>query len=177
MNGNVIVAVLLFVSLSSHAAVYKWVDENGVTNYGSIRPKNAEAENIHINAPPSTSTPAGSPEAQKKLNGAAKEFVDALTDEILKDHGDAKELNCKKAVMNANDYIDTMINVGKKNFDSGYMAENEYKKVTVALKRIKSTISISECQNSKGSVQGFYKCMSNDANHLISCGKKYNYGS
>jgi hypothetical protein len=46
--------------------VYKWVDENGKTHYGSQRPQDASAERLKLNVP----TPATQPEdAEKEAAG------------------------------------------------------------------------------------------------------------
>ena len=42
--------------------VYKWVDENGKTHYGSQRPQDASAERLKLNVP----TPATQPEDTEK---------------------------------------------------------------------------------------------------------------
>lgn len=171
MRKILIVVLSLFSATSYAAGIYKWVDENGVTHYGERKPSNAQSEQMNIKKK-SDSAPA-----PKQLTGGAKDLADSFAKEIMRDKGDAAEVNCKKAVNNAKGSIDTMLSVGKKNYKDGYIKDAEYRKMSTKLKQIKSKISISECQRSKGKTQGFYKCMSNGANHVASCGKKYNYGS
>lgn len=40
--------ITIFSVFSTHAAVYKWVDENGETHYGSQRPADAQAERMKV---------------------------------------------------------------------------------------------------------------------------------
>lgn len=45
------VLLLVFTALSAQAALYKWVDQHGVTRYGDRAPIGAEAEQIRDRAP------------------------------------------------------------------------------------------------------------------------------
>lgn len=170
---RILLVTLLMVAAGASAEIYKWVDENGVTHYGSRKPVNTKVEQMDVES--GEARQVGS--EPKQLSGEAKEMADSFAEEILRDKGDAPEVDCEKAVFNAKDSIDTMLSVGKKNYEGGYIQEAEYKKMSEGLKKIQRKISMSECAGATGDVKGFYKCMSNDYNHVASCGKKYNYGT
>lgn len=140
---------LALVSFTAHAEMYKWVDDEGVTHYTQTPPPDSNSQQLST----------GSSSAN---SGAASAGADGP--------------NCSKAVANAQDSIDTMLEVGEKNYKGGYIKESEYTKVSTELKKIRQQISMSECQSSQGDVRGFYTCMSNDYNHVAMCGKKYKYG-
>lgn len=61
-----LLATLMLAFMLSPAAfatgVYKWVDENGKTHYGSQRPQDASAERLKLNVP----TPATQPDDAEK---------------------------------------------------------------------------------------------------------------
>jgi hypothetical protein len=124
-------------------------------------------------APP---TPSNTEPKIKSVPQGTQNMVNAFTKSILKDHGDAEQLDCSKAVSNAHYSIDNMLDVGKRNVEGGYGDKNKFKKISADLKKARRQITLSECRSAKGQVAGFYKCMSNDYNHIMNCGKKYNYG-
>lgn len=169
---NILLLSLMIVATSLNAEVYKWVDENGKTHYGP-RPANVSggAEKTKIKSQANQK-----PAKTKELDGEAKEFAEALAQEVLRDNGDAEAVDCGRSVNNAHDSIDTMLSVSERNYKSGYMAEAEYREASSKLREIRRQISVSECQGASGNTAGFYKCMTNDYNHIVTCGKKYDYG-
>jgi hypothetical protein len=99
-----ILAGWLAVFGMAHAAMYKWVDENGVTQYTQYPPPNREYQTV---APPPT--PAEDPEgAQQDLENllqqqdeASKAAAEAATEEQqAKDAASQKQRNCQVARQN-----------------------------------------------------------------------------
>lgn len=169
----VVLGLLAVFPLLSFAEVYKWVDSNGVTHYGSMKPSDTEAKKLKID----TRTPNVSSNSQiKTLPDGAQQVADSMTKTLLKDHGDSKELDCAKAVENAHYSIDSMLDVGERNYKGGYIVKSKYMEMTKNLKKARRQISLSECRSSRGNVKGFYTCMTNSYNHVMNCGKKYDYG-
>jgi hypothetical protein len=158
---------LVCVSFNVSSEIYKWVDENGVTHYGAHKPVSVDAKKMEIKET----------KKLKQLNPEVKETINSFAKELTTVKKEPKGVNCKKAVSYAKDSVDTMLSVGKKNLQDGYMNANEYKKTAEKLNGIKSRISVSECRSAQGSVKKFYKCMSDGFNHVAACGGKYNYGS
>ena len=169
---NTLFVALIIVATSLNAEVYKWVDENGKTHYGP-RPTTAsnEAEKTKIKSQVNQK-----PAKTKELDGETKEFAESIAQEILRDNGDAEAVDCGRSVNNAHDSIDTMLSVSERNYKTGYLAESEYREASTKLRQSRSQISVSECQGASGNTAGFYKCMTNDYNHIVTCGKKYDYG-
>jgi len=66
-----ILALALILSTPATAGIYKWVDENGKTHYGSKRPENAPAEKMKLKIPP----PASSPEQEEETNDAVTKLT------------------------------------------------------------------------------------------------------
>lgn len=157
---------LLSLSLAAIGQVYKWVDADGVTHYSSIKPQDQEAEPFSVYKS----------NTMKAIPQEAQPLIDAAKKEILRDKGDSDKVNCPKAVANAKDVLDTMYTTGRKNVADGYASRERYMEVEAGLKKIERRISIAECQTARGDVLGFYKCMSNPANHIVMCGSKYHYG-
>lgn len=61
--------VLLCFSIASHGAIYKWVDENGVTQFSQFPPSQQEAERVRGAAPPAEDPDAALERLQQKLDG------------------------------------------------------------------------------------------------------------
>ncbi|WP_189399164.1 DUF4124 domain-containing protein [Arenicella chitinivorans] len=169
--GLMVVATTV-VAPTLSAEVYKWVDDNGKTHYGP-RPATAGngTEKTRIKSQVNQK-----PAETKKIDGEVAEFADVMAREILRDNGDAESVDCGRSVRNAHDSIDTMLSVGERNYKTGYLAEAQYREASTKLRQIKTQISVSECQSATGNTAGFYQCMTNNYNHVVTCGKKYDYG-
>jgi hypothetical protein len=50
------IVMAITLPLSTHAKIYKWVDENGKVHYGAEKPADTKAERIKVNIQPATST-------------------------------------------------------------------------------------------------------------------------
>ena len=61
--------VLLCFSIASHGAIYKWVDENGVTQFSQFPPSEQEAERVRGAARPAEDPDAARERLQQKLDG------------------------------------------------------------------------------------------------------------
>lgn len=100
--------LLLFWSGLVHSAIYKWVDERGVTNYTQYRPADGQAgEQVRVVVPPAGSKTSPST-AQQRLESQLKTLADnqAERDEAAKAQADAaaekqqRAENCTKAQSN-----------------------------------------------------------------------------
>ncbi len=162
---------LLLISLAAtaaHAEIYKWVDEDGVTHYGQKPPAGRDSDEVGtVSTAPSQGTRTVPPQVQEAAEG--------LTAAILSNDDPASTLDCSAAVENARYSIDSMLEVGRKNVKDGYMDKAEYDQTAAALKQVRRSVSVSECNSAKGSVRDFYLCMSNGMNHIVACGEKHNY--
>lgn len=162
--------LMVLMSFSAYAEVYKWVDENGVTHYGSMKPAKMESKKLNIQTSRSAVPTA------KQLPEDVQTMANSMAQGILKDNGDAESLDCSKAVSNAKYSVQNMLEVGAKNYKAGFIPKDNYMVMKKNLEQAKRQISVAECRSSKGQVKGFYTCMSNSYNHVMRCGKKYNYG-
>lgn len=151
----------------SSAEVYKWVDNNGVTHYGSKKPPQKNASKMNIRN--------SSSDGQKTTQNL-QSMDSSVMSALLKDHGDASVVNCSSAVNNAKSSIKEMSNVSNLYRYGGYTTKSKHTKLVSELQRINRKISMSECKNASGNTLGFYKCMTNQYNHIVGCGKKYSYG-
>ena len=59
---------LLCCSLVTHAAMYKWVDENGVTQFSQYPPKDQPAERLRPPPPPAEDPAAAQERLQKQID-------------------------------------------------------------------------------------------------------------
>lgn len=164
----VLVVVLAVIALPANSEIYKWVDENGVTHYTQTPPQTQEAEKVGVS---STRSAAGS----QKIPREAQEAAEGLAQAIVGSNKKASDLDCAKAVENGHYSIDSMLEVGRKNVKDGYMPQEEYNQTSKLLKQVRRSVSVSECNSSKGSVKDFYLCLSNPSSHIVGCGEKYNY--
>ena len=157
MKPLLFVTILLGSSLVS-AEIYKWVDEEGVTHFGR-KPNGSQSARLDIKE-----------SGVKPIPEGAQEFADAM---VAKGFGDSNKIDCTKAVSNALSGLNSMIEVGAKNYRDGYTQKREYDKAISDLRKIKSEISVSKCKSSSGAENLFYKCITNEYNHVAHCGKKY----
>jgi hypothetical protein len=164
----VLVVALALVAVPASSEIYKWVDENGVTHYTQTPPQSQEAEKVGVS---STRSSSGSRAIPKEAQDAAEGLAQA----IVSSSEQASDLDCRAAVANGHDSIDTMLEVGRKNAKDGYVPQEKYDETAKLLRQVRRSVSVSECNSSKGSVRDFYLCLSNPASHIVGCGEKYNY--
>ncbi len=160
---RVMLIALTLTTVGAQAQVYKWTDEDGVTHYGQRPPggKPDEAEEIGVQS----QAPSGTREIPQGARAAGESLVDAEPKEA--------ELDCRKAVANGRDGIDTMIEVGRKNYRDGYIEKAEYEKGLSALRQIRSAMSVAACQQARGKDREFYRCISSAHNHVAQCGQRF----
>ena len=123
--------------------VYKWVDADGKTHYGSQPPptsQDAEPMKLQNNNGTSGSGGAGSkgsassagksagatqfnPDGTKKIPKDVQEFGEGLKKALGTVDGKQVPLNCATAVDNIHYQADLMLEVGQKNVRDGYMSQ------------------------------------------------------
>ncbi|NQY26533.1 MAG: DUF4124 domain-containing protein [Piscirickettsiaceae bacterium] len=100
--------ILLLLSASSFSDVYKWVDNDGQTHYGQLKPKDQHAE--LIKAPP---PPAINPnDAQQSIDTLIEQQTEATKQKqqrLKKEKADAKQAairkeNCRISQYNLQQY-------------------------------------------------------------------------
>lgn len=85
------------------------------------------------------------------------------------------ELSCGKAVENARYGLETMIEVGQKNTDAGYMKREEFVATVTQLRGFMAQLTQADCAASSGNRQAFYRCMSSDYNHVTACAAQHRF--
>jgi len=159
-------ACLLNLAPAAQAQIYKWVDENGVTHYGSQPPADKAAQAVRA-------TGSTTPAPRKPVPAAAQEMAEGVASALMQGEPDAKTLNCAKAVSSGRDGIDSMLEVGLRNVQGGYMDRTEYENNARLLRAERAKLSEAACEASTGSTRGFYLCLSNPNNHVMACGKRH----
>ena len=95
-------AMLIAISLSAHAAFYKWVDANGVTQYSQSPPPSGHYQEMHSPSPP----PAGDTNAEQQKveaspptqgSASARAAAAPPDDQELARQQAAREQNCQLA--------------------------------------------------------------------------------
>lgn len=161
--------------------VYKWVDADGKTHYGSQPPatdKGGEALKLHSNsgfggnnngkAAPTTEYNA---DGTKKVSKEVQDFAKGMEKALKKQDSKEVPLDCMSAIKNANDQSDTMLEVGAKNVKDGYLSQADYDAQAAKVRKAKAETTLAHCQFSTGKERAFYQCMSNGKNHILACTK------
>lgn len=107
--------------------------------------------------------------APKTLPPAVKEDVEAIAAQLLTVRESDTELSCAKAVENARYGIETMLEVGQRNRDGGYLTAAEFDRMSAGIRQQLPTLTLADCEASHGGRQAFYRCMSSDYNHVLAC--------
>lgn len=105
----------------------------------------------------------------KQLPTQVKEDVEAIATQLLKVQDSDTELACEKAVENARYGMETMLEVGQRNRDGGYLTAADFDRLAGPIKERLVTTTLADCQTAQGTRQAFYRCMSSDYNHVIAC--------
>jgi hypothetical protein len=175
-----VIASLALLSATGHAqGVFKWVDAEGKTHYGSQPPatdsKGGEALKLHSNSGFGGNNNGKAveynPDGTKKLSKDVQDLAKGM-EKALKTK-DSKEvpLDCMSAVKNAQDQADTALEVSGKNLKDGYITQADYDSNAANLRRAKAQTTLAHCQFSTGKDRSFYQCMSNGNNHFSACTK------
>ena len=177
----IVFASVALLCVTAHAqGVYKWVDAQGKTHYGSQPPaadKGGEALKLHSNSGfggdnnGRVRATEYNADGTKKLSKDVQELAKGM-EKALKTK-DSKEvpLDCMSAVKNAQDQADTALEVSAKNLKDGYITQADYDNNATNLRRAKAQTTLAHCQFSSGKDRSFYQCMSNGNNHFAACTK------
>ena len=165
--------------------VYKWVDADGKTHYGSQPPPSqpgAEAMKLQGSSATSPGGKSGARAGQqynadgtKKIPKEVEEFGEGLKKALGTVDGRQVALNCKAAVGNIHDQADTMLEVGQKNVRDGYMTQAAFDQTAPKIRAARGKYSVGDCESSTGNKRGFYQCMSNSRNHVSGCDKQFKH--
>ena len=189
-----VAALTLWAATAAQAQpVYKWVDADGKTHYGSQPPPaKQDAEPLKLqsnngstgsggkNSGNSTSKSAAAkteynPNGTKKVSKDVEEFADGLKKALGTVDGKEVPLHCGTAVGNIHSQADSMLEVGQKNVRDGYMTQADFDKTAPQIRETKGQYSVGDCQGSSGNKKGFYQCMSNSRNHILGCSKQFKH--
>ncbi|MBD9582176.1 DUF4124 domain-containing protein [Delftia sp. K82] len=160
--------------------VYKWVDAEGRTHYGSQLPTD-QADAGQIKVSPNGSSGAGSgrfgeernPDGTKKLPKQVREMADGVAKGLSKVDSKEVPLNCAAAVDNIRSQVDTMVENGQKNVKGGYITQAQFDATAGKFREARTHATVADCQASTGRSKAMYQCMSNSYNHLIGCAEKH----
>jgi hypothetical protein len=169
--------------------VYKWVDAEGKTHYGSQPPPSKQdAEPLKLQGTNGTGggsaggKGSGKPgsvqynaDGTKKVPKDVQEFAEGATKALGTVDSKQVPLNCQAAVGNIHDQADSMLEVGQKNVRDGYMAQADFDKTAPKIREAKGKYSVSDCQGASGNKKSFYQCMSSSYNHVMGCDKQYKH--
>lgn len=194
--GWVAVAAVLMMGLGAEAQaqpVYKWVDANGKTHYGSQPPAaQQEAEPMKLQPNSSTSGAGGgsgskgatgksasaaqtNPDGTKKIPKDVQELGEGLQKALGTVDSKQAPLNCAVAVDNIKYQADLMLEVGQKNVRDGYMTQAAFDSTAPKIREAKGKYSVSDCQGASGNKRSFYQCMSSSKNHVSGCDKQFKH--
>ena len=139
--------------------VYKWVDANGKTHYGS--------------QPPADKDDA----APMKLQGTNGTTTGSASGPAGSGGGNSKQvpMNCAVAVSNIHYQADLMLEVGQKNVRDGYMTQAAFDTTAPKIREAKGKYSVGDCQSSSGNKKSFYQCMSSSNNHVTGCDRQFKH--
>ena len=170
LNRLVVILIIIFLPVSAFATqVYKWTDAEGKVHFTATPPPSSENT-----AAVEVKNYAGGASASKTLSADEQAVARGFETALSKTYGDAT-LNCSAAMENLSWQFDTMEAQGKRNLDSGYITQANYNQVMNSMRQARNSVSLSKCQSATGAEKSFYQCMSNDKNHMVGCGKKYNF--
>ncbi|WP_298214054.1 DUF4124 domain-containing protein [Acidovorax sp.] len=166
--------------------VYKWVDAEGKTHYGSQPPAATQgAEPLKLQSNNGTSgggsgasgskTQQYNPDGTKKVPKEVQEFGQGVVKALGTVDKKQVSLNCGAAVGNIHGQADTMLEVGEKNVRDGYMARADFDKLAPKIRESRGQYSVGDCQGASGNKKSFYQCMSNSRNHLTGCASQFKH--
>ena len=189
-------AVLAWAPVAQAQPVYKWVDADGKTHYGSQPPPaKQDAEPLKLQSNNGTSGTSGSgssgssgskaasakttqqynPDGTKKVSKDVEEFGEGLKKSLGTVDSKQVSLNCATAVDNIHYQADLMLEVGQKNVRDGYMTQAAFDSAAPKIRENKGKYSVSDCQGSSGNKKSFYQCMSSSKNHVTGCDKQFRH--
>ena len=160
--------------------VYKWVDAEGKTHYGSQPPSAAQqGEALKMqshsgfggnnNGSGANRPVEYNPDGTKKIPKDAQAMAKSLEKTLRTPDAQQVPLDCNAAVSNAREQADTMLEVSAKNFKDGYITQGDHDQNVDRIGRAKSQTTLSHCLSATGKDKSFYQCMSNGRNHVMGC--------
>jgi hypothetical protein len=117
-------------------------------------------------------TDAGAPPRQA-LSPELKQEINQLAQGLTRVQQDGVPLACDKAVKNARWGVETMLEVGERNMQGGYLARADYEATAKSLNALLVQLTLPDCEAATGTRRDFYQCMSSDYNHVYGCGKAH----
>jgi len=189
---RVAVAAMVVAAMAAGAQaqpVYKWVDADGKTHYGSQPPpSHQDAQPMKLQGNSGSNNSGGgtgkgaaarqqqyNADGTKKISKDVEEFGEGLKKALGTVDGKQVPLNCTAAVGNIHDQADLMLEVGQKNVRDGYMAQAEFDKTAPKIREARGKYSVPDCESSSGNKRSFYQCMSNSRNHVSGCDKQFKH--
>lgn len=167
-------ALLLAWQGSQAQAVYKWVDANGKTHYGSQPPDSAkDAEAMRLQG--GGASGARKPGELKPIPKDTRELMQGMEIALKKLDPKTVPLSCSTAVDNVQSQAATMLETGQRNVQQGYVKASDYEGVASKIRQARAGATLSDCQSATGNKKLFYQCMSNNRNHVSGCGSAYKF--
>lgn len=114
-------------------------------------------------------------DATKQLPPDVQATVDGIAQGLLQVQETDVELSCGKAVENARYGLETMLEVGQKNADGGYIDRVGFEAQAVKLRAALAEVTPQDCAAATGEKQAFYRCMSSDYNHVAACANAHRF--
>ncbi len=170
----------VFVCQTAHADIYKWVDDEGVTHFGTQPPAQQAVEGVDLSSSGVKLKTIGTdPYAEKIRNSGAAVLLDqevdvvagALTGVLSEISENEVDLDCKVAVKNGQHWASKMYEASAKNNSDGYVTDAKFNEMAASIRQAQQLMTVDSCENSTGTEAEFYRCLSNDENHLIACDK------
>jgi len=122
---------------------------------------------------PAMALPEGADNAVRTLPPQVREDVNDIALQLLKVQDSGAELSCPRAVENARWGVETMLEVGERNLQDGYLSRVDYDRMAMPLKAQLEGLTLADCGNADGARREFYRCMSSDYNHVMACAKAH----
>jgi hypothetical protein len=126
-------------------------------------------------ATPAHARGADNDEAVKSLPPEAQEAVQGIAQSLMQVQDTQAELSCDKAVENARYGLETMLEVGQKNADGGYIKRSDFESMATRLRESLAQVTPQDCASATGEKQAFYRCMSSDYNHVTACAAAHRF--
>lgn len=111
----------------------------------------------------------------RPLPPGTREMAESAAQAMLQVRDEDAELSCTKAVENAHGGLDTMLDVGRRNMDDGYLRRPDFETTAKTLTELRGQLSLDDCQTASGEKQAFYRCMSSDHNHVMACATRHSF--
>lgn len=87
----------------------------------------------------------------------------------------SRQINCEQTITAAQHHILVKTAINAKNFSSGYISHTIFSNSEGILQRLKTKLSVPECQAATGTEELFYRCVNNNVNKLTECSRKYRF--